>query len=420
MDHFEYIEDELYCDEVPARDLVAQYGTPLYVYCQRTLDHHYESLKSAFARLEPQPLICYSVKANSNLTLLKRLNQLGSGFDIVSGGELARTQTIGADPKRIVYAGVGKTEPEITAGILAGILLFNIESQSELERVESIARKLDREVDVAVRVNPDVDPETHRYITTGKYENKFGLDLASARAIFERRDELKRVRLAGLHAHIGSQITSTEPYAQSVSRVLEFRDELGSLGRDLEWLDLGGGFGVHYREDEALPAASFAEVLIPLIESSGLKLILEPGRFIMANAGCLLTTVIALKETGDRLFAICDAGMNDLIRPSLYEAYHRIEPVVRRDTVGSRGALVDVVGPICESGDFLGKERPLAGICEGEILSVFSAGAYAASMASNYNTRPRAAEVLVDGREVKIVRERESLDDLLRSERASL
>lgn len=423
LDHFEYRSsggspEELYCDGVPAAQLAEKYGTPLYVYCAATIRHHYRVLEQAYESAETAPLICYSVKANSNLGVLRLLAEQGAGFDVVSGGELARVLEIGGDPKRIVYAGVGKTEPEIRQAIEAEILLFNVESESELRRISACAVELGAEVGVAVRINPDVDPKTHRYITTGKRENKFGVDLAGARRTFEVGRDLPGVSVRGVHVHLGSQITEIDPYVTGIGRVLDFVKSEGDLVPDLEWLDMGGGFGVHYRGEEGRPADQFAQAILPLLVGSGLKLILEPGRFIMANAGSLLTRVITIKRSGGRRFAICDAGMNDLLRPSLYEAYHRIWPVRGGGPESPRDLeLTDVVGPICESGDFLALDRELPSFSEGDLLAVSTAGAYSFTMSSNYNTRPRPAEVMVDGAEARLVRRRESLDDLLGPER---
>lgn len=420
MDHFSYRDGALFCDEVPAAELAERYETPLYVYCAATIRHHFDVLRRAYAGAESPPLICYSVKANSNLGVLKLLHDQGAGFDVVSGGELARVLEIGADPKKVVYAGVGKTEREIRQAIEAEILLFNVESESELRRISVCATELGRRVGVAIRVNPDVDPKTHRYITTGKRENKFGVDLAGARRTFAVARDLSGVSVQGVHVHLGSQITETDPYVVGIGRILDFvRDQREHLP-ELQYLDMGGGFGVHYRGEEAKPADQFAQAILPLVEGSGLRLILEPGRFIMANAGVLLTRVITIKRSGGRRFAICDAGMNDLLRPSLYQAYHRIWPAqggAPDDAATEPLQLTDVVGPICESGDFLALDRELPEFGEGDLLAVSTAGAYGFAMASNYNTRPRPAEVLVDGSQPRLVRRRESLDDLLGPER---
>lgn len=428
MDHFEYQDGALICDGVRADELAGHYGTPLYVYCARTIEHHYQMLFDAFSGADEAPLICYSVKANSNLQILNQLRELGAGFDVVSGGELERVKEIGALPSRVVYAGVGKTAPEIQLAIDAGILLFNVESESELHRIDACARERGTRVGVALRLNPDVDPQTHKYITTGKRENKFGIDLQRADRVLRVAQDLAGIEVQGLHIHLGSQITDTAPFVEGVRRVLDYLKRGGQATAAVRWLDIGGGFGVHYRGEEALPAAAFAQAILPEIKGSGLRLILEPGRFILGNAGILLTRVVTRKDSGKRRFVICDAGMNDLLRPSLYRSFHRIWPVAadsppplavdaeaQGEGPGGNG-FTDVVGPICESGDFLGLERSLPEIAEGDLVAVFSAGAYGFSMASNYNTRPRPAEVLVDQGQHRLIRRRETLQDLLQTE----
>ncbi|MHC4598939.1 MAG: diaminopimelate decarboxylase [Planctomycetota bacterium] len=417
MDRFDHRDDRLFCEAVPVADLAERFDTPLYVYSAGTVRDHFRRILDAFA--DVSPLVCYSVKANSNLAILKILHDEGAGFDIVSGGELFRVQAVGGDPARIVFAGVGKTDEEIAEGVDFGLLAFNVESEEELLRIEAAGRARDRAVAVAIRLNPDVDPHTHRYITTGKRENKFGLDLERARATAEVASGLDHVKLAGVHMHIGSQILEVRPYGASLEKVLAFADELKSRGHPVETVNVGGGFGITYDEQEALPPAVFAETIVPLVAASDYRLILEPGRFIVGNAGILLTRVVTAKRSGGKRFAIVDAGMNDLVRPSLYSAFHRIWPVAgpAPDGVGEdRLADTDVVGPICESSDFLGKGRLLPPLKSGDLLAVFSAGAYGFTMASNYNSRPRPAEVLVDGDEARLVRQRETREDLVRGE----
>ena len=423
VDHFDYRDGLLYCDGVPASELAERYGTPLYVYSARTIRHHFNVLCEAFAKLPEAPLVCYSVKANSNLSILRLLEMEGSGFDVVSGGELRRVQEAGGDVKKVVFAGVGKTDAEIDAALRADILLFNVEAESELYRIAECARAAGKTAAVALRLNPDVDPRTHRYITTGKKENKFGVDFERATRMLEAATRLSSVEVQGLHIHLGSQITETRPYLEGVERVLEYLDRKLPGCESIRYLDIGGGFGAHYRGQEALPASAFADAIVPALAERGLRVILEPGRFIMGNAGILLTRVTTLKTSGERRFAICDAGMNDLMRPSLYQAYHRIWPVAGDGPPADQGArdeqggATDVVGPICESGDFLGLGRDLPEFGEGDLLAVFSAGAYSHVMASNYNTRPRPAEVLVDGDEHRVIRRRETYDDLVGPER---
>jgi len=434
MDYFHYKNGRLFCEEADADALAGAHGTPLYVYSARTILEHYRKLRDAFttpkgAEGSPSgpPVICYSVKANSSLSILKMMAKEGSGFDVVSGGELYRALKVGADPRKIVYAGVGKSDEEIVAGLRAGILLFNIESEEELENVDRLAGKLGKTADVALRINPDVDPATHVYISTGKRETKFGVDLQRAEELLKDARRLKRVRMAGLHVHIGSQITKTDPYVDTLNRLVDFVPRVRALGHPLEWLDLGGGFGIWYKDKSARPAAEIASVCLPLVAKTGLKLIVEPGRFIVGNAGILLTRVLYMKDSGDKKFAICDAGMHDLIRPALYGAYHRIWPAAADPSLQGPppdeeqwpGSTVtcDVVGPICESADFLAKDRRLPPMKRGDLLAVFSAGAYGYVMSSNYNTFPRPAEVLVSGSASRLVTKRQTYDDVLAAER---
>ncbi len=424
MDQFRYRHGELYCEEVPVERIVREVGTPVYVYSLQTVVDHYRKIVTAF---EPAaPLVCYSIKANSCLALLKILHERGCGFDVVSGGELYRALRVGADPKRIVFAGVGKSDAEIREGLAAGILMFNAESWEEIANIDRIAGSEGRRADVAVRINPDVDPETHTYIATGKKESKFGVDLVYARRILSELRALKNVRLIGIHVHIGSQITKVEPYVEALGKVADFIEEVRAGGHTVEWLDMGGGFGIYYKDKTARPAAEIAQALLPVIQRTRCKLALEPGRFIVGNAGILVTRVVYRKPSGERMFAICDAGMNALIRPTLYGAYHGIWPVRTDPTVeGERpdeetwkgpAQPTDVVGPICESGDFLAKERRLPPLSPGDHLAVFSAGAYGYVMASVYNSHPRPAEVLVDGDRYRVVTRRESYDELIRLE----
>ena len=422
MDYFLYKNGRLRCEEAEAEALAGTHGTPLYVYSARTILEHYRKLRDAFQN----PIICYSVKANSSLSILKMMAKEGSGFDVVSGGELYRALKVGADPKKIVYAGVGKADEEIIAGLRAGILLFNIESEEELENVDRLAGKLGKTADCALRINPDVDPETHVYISTGKRESKFGVDLRRAEEVMKDARRYKHVRMSGLHVHIGSQITKTDPYVDTLNRLLEFIPRVKALGHPLEWLDLGGGFGIWYKDKTARSAADIGSVCMPLVAKSGLKLIVEPGRFIVGNAGILLTRVLYVKDSGDKKFIICDAGMHDLIRPALYGAYHRIWPA-NTDPSVQGGApdeeqwtkpavSCDIVGPICESADFLAKDRRLPPVHRGDLLAVFSAGAYGYVMSSNYNSFPRPAEVLVSGGATRLVTKRQTYDDVLAGE----
>ncbi len=415
MDYFKYSGNELFCEEVPVRDLAGKFGTPLYVYSKRTVLEHFEKTKKAFAPLDP--LVCFSVKANSSLAILKALKAAGSGFDAVSGGEIFRILKAGGEGNDIVFAGVGKTEQEIRAALSARIRMFNVESGAELARIDGIAGSMGAKAPVAIRVNPDVDPHTHRYITTGKRENKFGLDVVAASAMARGMGDFSNLRLMGFHMHIGSQITRVEPFVRSIEKMLALIADLRAAGVSVEWLNIGGGFGIIYTDKDKPPAIDdYAKAIVPLLKNRGLRLALEPGRFIVGNAGILLTRVQYVKETAEKLFIVVDAAMNDLIRPSLYEAYHRIEKVeiVEGEEPGSIPA--DIVGPICESGDFLGKDRYLPGIRGGDLLAVFGAGAYGFSMSSNYNSRPRPAEIVVDGSAFSVARKRETYEDLVRGE----
>ncbi len=429
MNHFHYREGRLYCEDVAVDDLAREHGTPLYVYSAGTILEHFRRLRDAFtppASAGWKPVLCYSVKANSNLSILKLIAAEGSGFDIVSGGELFRALKVGADPRKIVYAGVGKSDAEVEAALKAGILLFNVESEEELENTNAVAGRLGKVADVALRINPDVDPQTHTYISTGKKETKFGVDLVRARKICERALKLKNLRMAGLHVHIGSQITKTDPYVETLNRLVPFVAEIKAMGHPLEWLDMGGGFGIWYKEKLAHSAQDIAAACMPLLLKTGLKLLLEPGRFIVGNSGVLVTGVTHVKESGDKRFVICDTGMHHLVRPTLYGAYHRIWPT--RTDAGVQGdvpdedhwngpmVISDVVGPICESGDFLAKERKLPEVKRGDRLAIFSAGAYGFTMASNYNSYPRPAEVVVKGSVAKLATRRETYEDLVRAE----
>jgi len=376
---------------------------------------HFKKLQSAFKTINP--LICYSVKANSNMAICKALVNEGAGLDIVSGGELYRALKIKTDPKKIVFAGVGKTDEEIEYAIKTGILFFNVESEQELERIQEISIKLRKTVDVCLRVNPEVDPHTHHYIKTAKKESKFGLSFSAARLLLLNRGRFFNVQIKGLHMHIGSQITEAWPYIQAIRKVNGFIREMKSNGVSLQYLNIGGGMGIIYNKEIAQTADIFAKAITPLLKG-GLKIILEPGRFIVGSAGILVSRVTFVKETELKNFLIIDSGMNDLIRPTLYEAYHEIVPLHRRTKAKQR--QYDIVGPICESGDFLAKDRLMPQINSGEYLAVMCAGAYGFSMSSNYNSRLRVAEVLVKGDKYFIIREREKYSDLIKKERIPL
>ena len=411
MHEFKINNHQLYCEGVRVQVLAENFGTPLYVYSYNTFIGHFLKLKKAFAPVKP--LICYSVKANSNLAILKALVEHGSGLDIVSGGELFRALKVGCPPSRIVYASVGKTDKEIEEAISKGILFFNVESLPELENINRIARRLKKKTNVALRINPDVEAKTHKYITTGKLTNKFGIDFDTATDILRIAGELSNVTIKGLHIHIGSQITIGEPFVEAIKKVVAFIKSNKARGVDIEYLNIGGGLGIIYSHEVPQTAAEFAAKVLPILKASGLKIIMEPGRFIIGSAAVLVTKVLYVKKTPLKKFVIVDAGMNDLIRPSLYEAHHEIVPLIDEHRASEK---FDVVGPICESGDFLAKERMLPKVKEGEYLAVMCAGAYGFSMSSNYNSRRRAAEILVKGRKIALIRKRETAQDLIRNE----
>ena len=414
MHEFRYIGSHLCCEKARLEDLARKFATPLYVYSYHTLISHFLKLRAAFREI--RPLICYSVKANSNLAILKALVDQGAGLDIVSGGELFRALRAGCPPEKIVYASVGKTGREIEEALRAGILFFNAESLSEIENINRIAGALRKSARVAVRLNPDVEPKTHKYITTGKLTNKFGIDLKSAERIFLLRRALENVDICGIHLHIGSQITESRPYLAAISKVSRFIAQLRSKGIGLQYLNIGGGLGIVYNKESTQTAKRFARRVLPLLKKTGLKIIMEPGRFIVGNAGVLVTKVLYLKQAPKKAFVIVDAGMNDLIRPALYGAYHQILPLKVKGRRPKAEGKVDVVGPICESGDFFAKERRLPAVKAGDCLAVMGAGAYGFSMSSNYNSRCRAAEVMVAKDRVFLIRKRETRQDLVRNE----
>ena len=428
MDHFNYRNHELYCEDVRVADLAARYGTPLYIYSKATITHHLDTLNKAFKTLNP--LVCYSVKANSNLGILKVVGEHGDGFDVVSGGELGRVLKAGGTADRTVFAGVGKTDPEIAAAIQAGVLMFNVESEEELAAINRVAESLGKVAPVALRVNPDVDPKTHRYISTGKKESKFGMDIDRSLRLAQEAVHMKHITMIGMHMHIGSQITTVEPYGHAAEKGVEIIGQLRAMGHPIKWYNMGGGFGIAYRGGEAKAIEAFAEVIVPKVAATGCRLAMEPGRVVVGNVGILVSQVIFTKKSGDKRFLIQDAAMNDLIRPSLYEAFHRIWPVhvaeglacppenYESEIPGTE--TWDIVGPVCESGDFLAKDRHLPRLATGDLLATFSAGAYGMVMASNYNTRPRAAEILVSGDKAQLVRRRETFEDLVGPELIAL
>ncbi len=414
MHEFRYIKNRLYCEDIKVEDLARRFGTPLYVYSYHTIISHYLKLKNAFSSITP--LIAYSVKANSNLAILKALVDKGAGLDIVSGGELSRAIQVGCAMKKVVYASVGKTDREIEEAVRRKILFLNVESLPELENINRISKRLNRIAQVAIRINPDVEPKTHKYITTGRLTNKFGIDFKSAYQILLLRWALPNVRILGLHIHIGSQITDAGPYVAAISKMVDFIERLRKKGIKLEYLNIGGGLGIVYEHETPQTAQRFAKRILPLLKKSGLKIILEPGRFIVGQAGILVSKVLYIKSTPKKEFVIVDAGMNDLIRPALYDAYHQILPLWIKCKGVSGTQKVDVVGPICESGDFFAKERKIPKVKSGDYLAVMSAGAYGFTMSSNYNSRPRIAEVMVVKDRAFLTRKRETYADMAKNE----
>lgn len=416
MHHFEYRDNELYAEDVKVADLAAEHGTPLYIYSAATLRRHFEAFDSAFKSLDH--MTCYSVKANSNLCLLKLLGDMGAGMDIVSGGELHRALAAGVAPEKIVYSGVGKRAEEIKKALDAGILMFNVESTGELERISRVAHEMGKTAKISLRINPDVDPKTHPYISTGLKKNKFGLDIDLSLTTYAKAMKMPGIEPVGIDCHIGSQLTSIEPFLEALDRIMRFSDKLeNELGLSVKYLDIGGGLGIPYNEEEPPHPTEYGQALTKALTGRDMTLILEPGRVIAGNAGILVTEAVYCKRTPSKDFIIVDAAMNDLIRPSLYDSYHAIREVTRH---GRPEQSVDVVGPICESGDFLARDRDIPAVEPGELLAVFSAGAYGFTMSSNYNSRPRAAEIMVDGANVVLARARESYDDLIRLETACM
>lgn len=409
MTHFDYRNGELHAEAVPLARVAERYGTPCYVYSRAALTETYRAFDAAFDGRDH--LVCYAVKANSSLAVLNVLARLGSGFDIVSGGELARVLGAGGDPRKIVFSGVGKTAEEMRRALMAGILCFNVESESELMRLEAVAAQCGRTAALALRVNPDVDPRTHPYIATGLRQNKFGIPYEDALALYRRAREMRHLAMTGVGFHIGSQLTDLAPFVAALDRVLELADRLRSDGVTLAHIDIGGGLGIRYRDESPPTPGEYARALGDRLGSRTLKILLEPGRALVGQAGLLLTRVEYLKHGRERNFAVVDAAMNDLLRPALYDAWHEVRPV----RAGNGGAHYEIVGPVCETGDFLAHERALD-LREGDLLAVMAAGAYGMSMSSNYNTRPRAAEVMVDGMELHLIREREAVSELMARE----
>lgn len=412
MHDFHYVGNELYCEKVRVKDIAEKVGTPAYIYSYKTFTDHLAKIQKAFKSVKP--LICYSMKANSNLAILKALVAKGSGLDIVSGGELYRAKKVGCPPEKIVYAGVGKTEQEIEDAIRYGILLFNVESAPELDVINRVAKRLKKNAQVSLRVNPGIDPKTHDHIATGKAESKFGMDLEVAGGIFRRRAQYTHLSLCGVHVHIGSQIVSGHPFVEAFWKVLKFVDDLEREKVKIKYLNLGGGLGVIYSDENPQTAADFAKSILPLFKGRKYQIVFEPGRFISANGGILVGQVLYIKQTKIKNFAIVDAGMHDLIRPTLYGAYHEVNPLLKNEKASKW--VYDVVGPICESGDFLAKNRHIQELKAGDYLAFMTAGAYGFVMSSNYNSHPRPVEVLVKGKQFFVVRKRENYAMLVEGE----
>ena len=428
MHDFRYVGNRLFCEGVAVQTLAEKFGTPLYVYSQRTLTRHFQKLDQALAPLDH--LVCFAMKSNSNLAVLRTMADLGGGFDIVSGGELQRVIAAGGDPSRCVFAGVGKTVEEIEFALRRGIYSFNVESEPELHRINQVAARLKKRAPVAVRVNPNVSAKTHSKITTGTYENKFGIAFENIEGVYSRARKLKNLWLRGVQMHIGSQITEARPFELAVRKVLPLVTQL-KAAHGLEFFSIGGGLGIVYdpalasgtpewwrsaAAKKVLTPATYAARLVPLLKPLGLKILIEPGRFISGNAGILVTRVEYVKRTGKKNFLIVDAAMNDLIRPAFYDAYHEIVPLTRK---GGARVSSDVVGPICESGDYFCKDRPLPKLGEGDAIALLSAGAYGSVMGSNYNARPLPVEVLVNGRQFAAVRARQAVAKIWADEKTA-
>ena len=416
MNHFEYRSGEMFAEDVPLKRIAREVGTPAYVYSLATLKRHFKVFDEAFTKV--RHIVCFSVKANSNLALLRAFAKEGSGFDIVSGGELFRVLKVGADPRKIVFSGVGKKKEEIEYALNTGILMFNVESEQELLALNDIASGIGKRAPISLRVNPDVDPQTHPYISTGMKKAKFGVDIKKSLETYRTAIALKNVEVVGVDCHIGSQLTSITPFVDALAKVREYLDrvlagEMKREGAQIRYLDLGGGLGIHYHDETPPLPDEYAKAIIQGLEGLDVTLILEPGRVIVGNAGILLTEVQYIKETDTKKFVIVDGGMNDLIRPALYGSYQAIQPVVDNQ---AQKIVADVVGPICESGDFFAKDREIPRPQRGDLLAVMSAGAYGFTMASNYNSHPKPPEVLVDGERYYVVRKRESFEDLIRGE----
>ena len=410
MHYFEYRGGELHCEQVPLQRIADEVGTPAYIYSEQTLQRHVRVFDEAFQGVPH--LICYAVKANSNINILRRFAEWGTGFDIVSGGELFRVLRAGGSPEKVIFSGVGKTADEIHYALDSGILFFNVESGAELDLIQDIARQAKKRVRVSIRANPDVDAKTHPYISTGKHQNKFGVSLPEARALYRSLRQSSNLDVIGVSCHIGSQITEMGPFEEALESIRNFVLELKSEGLGLKYLDFGGGLGIPYNAEEPPSPATYGASVASKTKDLGLTIILEPGRVIAGNAGILLTRVLLKKNQGDKKFVVVDAAMNDLIRPALYGSHHQLWSVRPQ----SQKETADVVGPVCESADFIARDREVPMLQAGDLLAVMSAGAYGFSLSSNYNSRPRAAEVLVSGESYRLIRHRETYEDLVRLE----
>lgn len=426
MDTFEYRDKTLFCEKIKVEDIISQVGTPAYIYSKNAILARYHELKTAFGEVDT--LICFSVKSNSNLSICKILTEAGSGFDVVSGGELFRVIKAGGDPSRIVFAGVGKTDSEIRYALENDIFMFNVESLAELEHINRLAKEAGKVTKVALRINPDIDAKTHAKTTTGKKENKFGIDFTEAEKLIKQSAQYSGIELCGLHVHLGSPIYTIDPYVSALRKVIRLIEKCRNAGLDIEYMNIGGGYCISYTGEEVIRPKDYASKILPLVKEMQCNLIMEPGRYITGNSGILVTRVTYTKETlHGKKFIICDAAMNDLIRPALYDAFHQIWPVnasmqmpkvedTKQAGIKKGMDLVDIVGPVCESSDVFATQRALPKVGEGDLLVIFSAGAYGFSMSSQYNSRPRPCEVLVEGDQYRIIRKRETYEDLVNGE----
>jgi diaminopimelate decarboxylase len=427
MNAFEYRDKTLFCENIKIEDIISEVGTPAYIYSKNAILARYQELKTAFGDVDT--LICFSVKSNSNLSICKVLAEAGSGFDVVSGGELFRAIKAGGDPSRIVFAGVGKTDREIRYALKNNILMFNVESPAELDHINSLAGEAGKVAKVALRINPDIDAKTHAKTTTGKKENKFGIDFTEVEELITQSARYSNIDLCGLHVHLGSPIYTVDPYVRALRKIVKLIQKCRDTGLDIEYMNIGGGYCISYTGEDVIRPKDYASKILPIVKEMQCNIIMEPGRFIVGNSGILITGVTYTKETlHGKKFIICDAAMNDLIRPALYDAFHRIWPVntsikmpkvedPHKATIKKGMELVDIVGPVCESSDVFAAKRALPKVGEGDLLAIFSAGAYGFSMSSQYNSRPRPCEVLVDGDQYRIIRKRETYEDLVKGEK---